>query len=203
MSNYNASGNLVVQLNQSGLSNYNGAGTLVSQLNTSGLTVYNSTGTTESVVGLLSDGNYGIEVLARQGISAGALVDIGYLASPVESSNWGAQINTTSTSPTIVLSCAANVGPSGTAIIYLAGLIYVSNSNVTASLDLYIDSSLVQQGVIALENNSGGALGLNSMGFYVATGLSEGLHHFASYIRTSLSGDSVHIANPLILVQPY
>ncbi len=203
LSQFDAAGNLVTQLNLSGLSQYNGSGTLVSQLSTAGLSIYNSGGTLETVVGQLSDGHFGIEQLARQGISSGSMVDLGYLASPVETSNWGTQVNSTSTSPTIVLSNATNIGPSGTAIVYLAGLIYVSNTNVTCSIDLYVDGNVYQSGAIALENNTGGSIGINGMGWVAVTGLTEGLHHFASYIRSSLNGDSVHIANPLILVQPY
>lgn len=191
-----------------GLGAYSSSGTLIAFLgegpNGPAFAVYNSSGALESQMGELPDGTYGMAQVARQGVSSGNLVDIGLLASPVVAEVDGL-VSTTSTGYQTSDQCAATatIGSSGAAMVTTGGLVYVSDTNSTGNVGLYIDGTLARDGVMTVENNTGGGVGVSGAGFYVATGLSAGSHTFGLRSKTSLSTSAVNVSDWRIVVQPY
>lgn len=191
-----------------GLGAYSSSGTLIAFLgegpNGPAFAVYNSSGALESQMGELPDGTYGMAQVARQGVSSGNLVDIGLLASPVLAQHSGT-VSTTSTSYQASDQCQASavIGSSGVALVQVSAYVYVSDTNCTGNVGLYVDGTLALDGIVSLENNAGGGVGLNGADFYLATGLSAGTHTFGLRSKTSLSTSAVTVNSWNVLVQPY
>lgn len=195
-----------------GISLSDTAGNILVQLDSNGLHVYNASGTEEVALGLLnsSPAQYGLAVLPAVP-GATTLQRVGGAVTAVTT----ADQTTTVTSPTWTNlsgdpSLTVQIGPSGSALIYIAA--DIATGGVTAQamlgrLGLQVDGgSTPPTGFPTVSASTGGPGGidvsLNAQS--VITGLSVGSHAFSLLYSTenTASGGNVGFSNRIIQVQP-
>ena len=225
MSFFNSSGGLVLQIDASGLHVYDGSGGLLVSLTTSGLTaggvsltsaglaagggvevnsngleVYNGS-TLEVLAGLLSASPviYGLGVLPHGGSQlqqvGGAISGAVTSASNVTNTAW-AYFTSGAVS-------AAEIGPSGEALISLNGRISTGTATEQGTLGVGVDSAAPSGYPVAtLSSNAGAVSGTVSIQF-VWSGLSAGVHSFSPWYETANNGSSTCSFSEVVLtVQP-